>query len=214
MDSGNPASHADLQLLGEIEAPIVPGWCVRRVPATGEPVFFAALRQGQQRLMLVEDALGEPLGHLPRGVSCWLGELLGDGRVELTGYKPARSFRKWAERDHRLRVRIAVMLTPSGQQILEPRCPTTTPEALHQVVLAAYQQTERYTRADLVLELADGLRPLACQRLLPETRLLLALLPGVAREIRHVEAMHRQLQPGGNHRPSRSGASQLTQVTE
>jgi len=110
MDSGNPASRADLQLLGEIEAPIVRGRCVRRVPTTGEPVFFAVLRQGQQRLILVEDALGEPLGHLPRGVSCWLGGLLGDGRVQLTGYKPARSFRTRAQRDHRLRVRIAVML--------------------------------------------------------------------------------------------------------
>ena len=214
MNNSGAASRAELQLIGEIESPIVPDRCVKRVPATGEPVFFEVLWQDQQRVMAVDDAMGEPLGHLPRGVSSWLVELLHDGWVQLTGYKPAGSLCKQAEYDRRWRVRIGVLLTASGRQIVEPRRPKTKPEVLHQVVLAAYQQAQRYIRADLVRELADGLRPITCQVLLPETRLLLALLPGVAREIRHVEALHRQLGPDGNHPPSASGAAQFAQVTE
>jgi len=37
---------------------------------------------------------------------------------------------------------------------------------------------------DLVLELAESLRPLTRQEVIPETRLLLALIPSIAREIR------------------------------
>ena len=44
-------------------------------------------------------------------------------------------------------------------------------------MLQAYQNAQGYHDPDLILGLAKGLRPLEKQDLLPETRLLLALLP-------------------------------------
>ena len=59
-------------------------------------------------------------------------------------------------------------------------------EALHQTVLQAYQNAQGYRNPELILGLAKGLRPLEKQELLPETRLLLALLPRMAHEATRV----------------------------
>jgi hypothetical protein len=213
MDNGNPTLHADGHILGEIETPIVQGRRIRRVPVAGEPVFFEVSHRADERPIRVEDTQGELLGHLPRSLGQWLAKLLDNNRVRLTGYKPPRWFRQNGGRNPQLRIRIGVQLTPAGRSILQTQRPTTQPEALHQLVLAAFEQAGRYTQADLVRELADVLRPITCHGLLPETQLLLALLPGIAREIHHVEEMRRQLAPHGNDRPSSSGAAQFTQVS-
>jgi len=214
VDQPADQSDAALHVLGEIETPVVGGACIQQRDMAGQRVFFEASRDGRPGPIHVDDARGESLGHLPRSLSSWLAVLLDRSQVRLAGYVPTRRSSHGSGDNRRLRIRIGVILTRPGRQIVEPRRPESKAEALHQLVLAAFEQVHRYTQADLVLELADGLRPLACSGLLPETRLLLALLPGVAREIRHVEAMHRQLQPDGNHRPSGSGAVQFTQVPQ
>jgi hypothetical protein len=66
---------------------------------------------------------------------------------------------------------------------LEKTEPQTELEALHQTVLQAYQNAQGYHNPELILGLAKGLRPLEKQELLPETRLLLALLPRMAHEL-------------------------------
>ena len=61
--------------------------------------------------------------------------------------------------------------------------------ALHDVVRRAYEDAQDYSDADLILELADGLRLLTRRELLPETHLLLALMPAVAREVRAAQKL-------------------------
>jgi hypothetical protein len=54
--------------------------------------------------------------------------------------------------------------------------------------------------------LAEGLKPLARQKLHPETHLLLALLPGIANENRVAQALKRMVQ--SNDIPGRNMASE------
>jgi hypothetical protein len=56
-------------------------------------------------------------------------------------------------------------------------------------VLQLYENAQRYGCPEQILGLAQGLRPLGKQDLLPETRLLLALLPGFAHELRVCQGM-------------------------
>jgi hypothetical protein len=67
--------------------------------------------------------------------------------------------------------------------------PLSDREALHQVVLQAYQNAQSYRDPELILGLAKGLKPLEKNDLLPETRLLLALLPRMAHEARVSQGM-------------------------
>ena len=67
--------------------------------------------------------------------------------------------------------------------------PQTELETLHQTVLQAYQNAQGYRNPELILGLAKGLQPLEKQELLPETRLLLALLPRMAHELRMSQGM-------------------------
>ena len=54
----------------------------------------------------------------------------------------------------------------------------------HQTVLQAYQEARGYSDPEMIVGLAKELRPLERQGLLPESRLLLALLPKMAHELR------------------------------
>ena len=76
-----------------------------------------------------------------------------------------------------------------GRRLLEKSEPQTELEALHQTVLQAYQNAQGYRNPELILGLAKGLQPLEKQELLPETRLLLALLPRMAHELRMSQGM-------------------------
>jgi len=50
-------------------------------------------------------------------------------------------------------------------------------DVLHEVVRRAYKEAQSHEHGDPILGLAEGFRPFAQQKLLPETRLLLSLLP-------------------------------------
>lgn len=205
--------HGRLQLVGEIETPVVPSPGTTILPGAGEQVFFASEPSGSPRSIRVEDGQGELLGYLPHSLAKWLGELLRADRVQLSGYRPTGSQPTDAKTEPRLRVRLSVFFTPAGLAILRPRRPRTKAEALHEVVRVAYEQVQQYAQAKLVMELAEGLRPLECQALLPPTRLLLALLPSIAREIQKVEALQEQV--AGRDDPGRRSflRSNLAQVT-
>jgi hypothetical protein len=73
--------------------------------------------------------------------------------------------------------------------LLDKTEPHSEPEVLHQTVLQAYQNAQHYHDPELILGLAKGLQPLEKQELLPKTRLLLALLPSMAHEVRMSQGM-------------------------
>ena len=70
-----------------------------------------------------------------------------------------------------------------------------------------------YRNPELILGLAKGLRPLEKQELLPETRLLLALLPRVAHEATSLARRCRQRSSSGNCSPPSPSVSQPITIT-
>ena len=92
-------------------------------------------------------------------------------------------------RPHTCPLTLAVFLTANGRSLLEKSEVHNRQEALHQVVRHVYHGAHQYTNPKLILELAAGLRPLEQEELLPETRLLLALLPGIAMKLKAADGM-------------------------
>ena len=86
-------------------------------------------------------------------------------------------------------VTLMVFQCDKGRGLFKKVEPKSQLDALHQTVLQAYQSAQGYRDAELIVGLAKGLQPLEKQELLPETRLLLALLPGTAREVRAAQGM-------------------------
>ncbi len=119
-------------------------------------------------------------GYLPRRVVSWLAPLVDAGEVLVTG----RAVK--ASREHRaarLPLELDLYLTKKGAHILEERAnPGSAGEALHQVVLAAYRQSEAWDRPQAITGLSEHLLALSQRDLLHGTRLLLALLPSRAGE--------------------------------
>ena len=69
-----------------------------------------------------------------------------------------------------------------GKPLAAPRQVQGKLDVLHEVVRRACEEAQSHEHGDQILGLAEGFRPFARQKLLPETRLLLSLLPGIARE--------------------------------
>ena len=107
-------------------------------------------------------------------MASWLAPLIDQGKIHLDGYVPQSS--TGTEETSRCPVNLMVFQCEKGRRLLEKAEPTNELEALHQTVLQAYQNAQGYRNPELILGLAKGLQPLEKQELLPETRLLLALL--------------------------------------
>jgi hypothetical protein len=83
-------------------------------------------------------------------------------------------------------------LSGKGRRLLEKGAPDTKLDALHALVRRAYDEAQAFSDPQLLLDFTEGLQPLARQELLPEPRLLLALIPGTVREIRTVKSLQTQ----------------------
>ncbi|MEN6495826.1 MAG: DUF6569 family protein [Thermoguttaceae bacterium] len=121
-------------------------------------------------------------GYLPRELVSWLAPLLEDGALRIAAHLPtARSGWAFAATAHPLV--LSVVLRDKGRPWLRETEVRSPQDALHEVVRRAYEQAHRYTDPGVVRGLAEGLRRLEQAPLLPQTRLLLAVLPGLAREV-------------------------------
>jgi hypothetical protein len=128
------------------------------------------------------------VGYLPRKIASWLAPLIDGGQIHLDGYVPRNRVSRDEESD-RCPALLSVFQCEKGGRILEKTEPATTLDALHQTILRAYLDAQSYRDPKLIAGLAKGLHPLEKQELLPETRLLLALLPGMAHEARISQGM-------------------------
>ncbi len=176
--------------LGEIETEIVGMQHHKARVLPGEQVNLERESKNAQdrHAIRVENGHCELVGYLPKKTASWLAPLIDSGQIHLDGYVPQGSG-ETSEEPSRCLVNLMVFQCEKGQHFLEKAEPTNELEALHQTVLQAYQSTRGYRTPELILELAKGLRPLEKQELLPETRLLLALLPRMAHELRMSQAM-------------------------
>jgi hypothetical protein len=188
-----PTQHQGARdaLLGEIETEIV-----------GMQYHVARIRPGERvnlereskhahdrRAIRVENGHFEPVGYLPKKMASWLAPLIDGGQIHLDGYVPQDISQTDDESATRCPVVLMVFQRESGRHILEKAEPRSPLEALHQTVLQVYENAHHYHDPELILGLAQRLQPLEKQELLPETRLLLALLPSIAHEVRVSQGM-------------------------
>ena len=176
--------------LGEIETEIV-GMQHRTTkidPGEQINVERESKNTHDRRAIRVENGHNEPVGYLPKSMASWLAPLIDDGKIHVDGCVPQCHPEAIGDSGH-CPVVLSVFETEKGHGLFEKVEPKNELDALHQTVLQAYQNAQGYRNPELILGLAKGLQPLEKQELLPETRLLLALLPGMAREARMSQGM-------------------------
>ena len=174
--------------LGEIETEIVGMQQYNSKIDSGERINLEreAKNAHDRRAICVENGHFEPVGYLPKSMASWLAPLIDQAKIHLDGYVPQTATQ---EEVSRCPVNLMVFQCEEGRRLLEKVEPKNELEALHQTVLQAYQNAQAYRDPELVLGLAKGLKPLEKNELLPETRLLLALLPRMAHEVRMSQGM-------------------------
>jgi hypothetical protein len=142
----------------------------------------------------VDNRFCEPVGYLPRPIGCWLAPLVDEGKIRVDGGVPELS-RPMPEAEPGSRpIKLTIFLYAKGNAMLLPRAVRSKLDGLHELVRRVYADVQGYADPALILEMADGLSPLARQELFPETRLLLALLPAIAREVRAAEAVRKMVE--------------------
>jgi hypothetical protein len=175
------------EFLGEIKAEIVGMRYHKAKLHPGEQVNLEreAENSHDRRAILVENGHGEPVGYLPRKIISWLAPLIDSEQIHLDGYVP----QVCEESSSRCPMVLMVFLCEKGRRLLDKTQPRNVLESLHQTILQAYENAQKYHNPELILGLAKRLQPMEKEELLPETRLLLALLPGMAHEVRVSQGM-------------------------
>jgi len=121
----------------------------------------------------VENVRFQQAGYVPRRISSWLAPLIDSGEVWVEG-RAADS--PGAEKSARDFILIELYLHGKGRRILRRSSdPKDGMEALHQAVLAVWAEVDKWTDAEAVTVLANRLKALAAEDLLPRTRMLLSL---------------------------------------
>ena len=187
MEIKQPRVGQTEELLGEIDAQIVGMQYYKAEVKPGEQVNLEREPDNtyDQWAVRVENGRFEGVGHLPRRVVAWLSPLLDAGKCRVEGSVPKQARR----RENTCPIALHVFVCEKGRHLLEETDVTGKLEALHEVVRRAYEDAQSYSDADLIIGLADGLWPIRKQELLPETRLLLALMPAMARKVRAAQAV-------------------------
>jgi len=180
-----PKRRTPQQFLGEIatqivglqyhDAPVEPGQQVELLREPDNPHDPRAIQVENDRLRTI--------GYLPRQVSHWLAPLMDAGKLRVEAYVPAGP--GCAEADtSQMPLVLMAFLTTKGQAILQSPSAATAGHLLHALVLRAYLDARAQSDPVLIGGLCAGLEPLLQQELLPESKLLLSLIPGMAKELR------------------------------
>jgi len=175
--------HQSQQFLGEINTQMV-----------GLQYHGASLEPGQRadlvrqpdnphdpQAVLVEDDHLRVVGYLPRQVSHWLAPLIDAGKLRVEAYVPAGATRD--EPATKMPLVVMVFLTPKGESLLQAGARATAQDLMHTLALRAYLDARAQADPALIQEVFQGLEPLLQQELLPESKLLLSLIPGMAKEL-------------------------------
>ena len=158
MPEQDPQQRVRNDFLGEIKAEIVgmqhhkakihPGEQVN-LERTSKPVH-------DRRAIRVENGHCEPVGYLPRKIASWLAPLIDNEQIHLDGYVP----QDCQEKSGRCPVVLMVFLCEKGHRLLGKSQPRNVLESLHQTILQAYENAQKYRNPELVLGLAKRLQPM------------------------------------------------------
>ena len=190
MPTTKPVNAPEEQLLGEIQTRIAGMQYYDATIHPGEQVNLE--REPENRhdshSIRVENGRFELVGHLPRKIVAWLAPLVDSGYVRLDGCVP-RDAEPIPKYTSSLPLKLTIFLSSRAQHLTAPRDVRSKMDALHEVVRRTYEAAQGYADEDLILGLVEGFRPFGGQELLPETRLLMAMLPGIAAEKRSAKAI-------------------------
>ena len=183
-------SHGE-QLLGEIPTCIV---CLRHgrpQPRPGQQVKLVREPENRhhKQAIRVEGQRSARIGYLPRQLADWLAELLDDEKVRIEGSVPKSPAPEGECHEGSCPLVLSVFTPADTEGPVSKREVHTGLDALHEAVRRAYVDAHGYTDHSLILDLAGKLKALECQEMLPETHLLIALLPGLARELQAGQAV-------------------------
>jgi hypothetical protein len=165
--------------LGEIETEIVGMQHHKARMCPGEQVNLER-KSDDRHAIRVENGRFDAVGYLPQAMASWLAPLIDNEQIHLDGYVQLGSDGE----SNRCPVNLMVFQCEKGRRFFKRTDPRNELEALHQVILQAYQDAQGYSDPESIQGLIKELRPLEKQRLLPESLLLLALLPKMAYELR------------------------------
>ncbi len=169
-------------LLGEIECNLAGMQYCRAIPAAGEKVHFEREPDNthDRKAIRVENEDFAKVGYIPRQAASWLTPLIDQGIVYIDGTVAACPETNVPSAT----LTLSIYVTPSNAAFLQAvRDPETLPGALHRIVLDAYNAMHDWRRPAVIRDAAERLGELSRRDLLPETRLLLALMPGFAQAL-------------------------------
>jgi len=179
------------QLLGEIPTCIVGLRHGRTRPRPGRQVKLRREPENRhhKRAIRVEGHRSARIGYLPRQLADWLASLLDDEKVRIEGAVPNLPTPEAECHEGACPLALSVFAPADGEGLLSKREVHTGLDALHETVRRAYLDAQGCSDPSLILDLAGRLKALERQELLPETHLLIALLPGFARELQAAHAV-------------------------
>jgi hypothetical protein len=184
MTTSDPTLQSQKSLLGEILSHITR---IKHHPpavAAGEAISLEREPTNfhDPHAIRVKNFSESAIGYLPRSVARWLAPLLDSHKVRIEGYLPSRRGISHGVKAPSKPVVLSVFIAGQAEHFLKKEELRTKEDVLHQVIYQAYRQAHEFTDPKLIEVLAESLKPLAKQKMHPETHLLMALLPGIAKE--------------------------------
>lgn len=180
------------EILGEIETEIT-GPIAHEATARDHRAVIL-VREAEKRhdphAIRVENAAGKRIGYLAATVATWLSPLIDQGMLRVEGGLRGNSAAGWEPSTGSRRLVLAIFLRPAGRRLFQKFLAQPGGDAKQAIVCQAYQKALQNPNHNEILQALEHLRPLEQQDLPPETRLLLALLPSIAREAQVAHGIH------------------------
>jgi len=154
---------------------------------TGEPLRVQREPDNQHdpNAFRIENRQFVAVGYLPAPVAAWLAPLVDRGQIEVEAV--CREGEPAPHGAGQALVELAIWLRPAGSGLVEPRPIGNSADVVHNLVLRAYHDAKANLSAEAAADLAKTIGPLAQQDLLPETKMLVAMLAGAALARREAE---------------------------
>lgn len=171
------------QFLGEIQTEIAGTTHHKARVRAGETTRLQREPDNQHdpHAIRVDDGRSRTVGYIPRQTAAWLAPLIDEGKVRVEGYVLGAEDVIDADRPA-APLAVMVFLPQAGLPILRRPPAEDRLNNLHALALQALDEVQSMEDPAEILRFTKGLEHIAREQLLPETHLLLALIPSIARE--------------------------------
>jgi hypothetical protein len=188
--TSHTTKRGEEQFLGEIQTEIAGTTDHKSRVRAGEAMRLRREPDNQHdpNAIRVQNSRSRTVGYLPRKTAAWLAPLIDDGRVRVEGYVLSADDVVDADRPA-VPLAVVVFLTQAGLPILRQPTAEDRLNNLHGLALQALDEVQSLEDPAEILRFTKGLEHIAREQLLPETRLLLALIPSIAREARAAQGL-------------------------